>query len=452
MKNGIVPQVLLGLGILFLVGCSQDQTPQPNLTHPQGWVQTSGKVNHGDKVLAAGSVACASCHGDDYSGGTSEVSCFKCHTSYPHKSGWLQSGSAQFHGGYLGRVNYSTTQCQTCHGANLAGGPGKTPCTQCHALYPHDANWNKTGDAQFHGAFAKSVNWDLSSCKPCHGDQFQGGPGKAPCTACHASYPHNKDWLLEDTPDYHGAWLKSRQFRLEECQACHGDHLQGGDGKQACNACHQDYPHSSGFQSDASSSQFHGSYLKGKGYEMISCTACHGADYQGGSSGRSCYPCHDAYPHPSTWRTVGEGDTHISYLRARRHDLRRCQACHGSDYAGGTSGSSCHACHTTPQGPESCTLCHGNTPMIHPPKDTQGNTVMTAMGVGRHQFHVADKKYTCLLCHLVPATFAAPGHVYDDNTPGHAEVSSLWQWNPATATCETGCHANNPDKNFIWNH
>jgi hypothetical protein len=446
--------------VLFLIivtfaawwsGCSNEQTPQPSKSHPESWVQATSKEGHGEKVLTSGLESCASCHGSDFTGGTSKVSCFKCHTNYPHSAGWTAPMNSQSHGSYLAKTSYATASCTPCHGEDLQNSTGKTPCNTCHALYPHANGWMQTGNAQFHGAWAKGANWDLTACKTCHGAEFQGGEGKQSCYACHASFPHKSGWLNPQNSQYHGAYLAERSFKMDECKACHGATLQGGDGKESCYTCHASYPHEAGFKYEKSAANFHGVQLKARSYDLSDCSACHGADFKGGTAKASCFKCHANYPHDTDWTDPSATTSHVAWMRGNGHDLTPCKSCHGADYLGGTSGRSCAACHTGSSGPESCTLCHGSADGIQPPKDTQGNTNETAMGVGRHKYHVLDKKYTCILCHTMPSAYGDPGHVKDD-TPGRAEIIDLWQWNHATATCVTTCHANDPTKNYIWNH
>ena len=452
MKRATLYVLLLALPLCWS-GCSEDRSLQPSKSHPESWVKAASttQTGHGAKVLVSGLASCASCHGSDFRGGTSKVSCFKCHETYPHGGEWSIVGHSLFHGRYLAGVGYETASCTPCHGQDLQDSDGKKNCRSCHALYPHAVGWQQKGAAAFHGAWAKNANWDLTACKGCHGPEFQGSVGKQSCYACHGSYPHNKAWLESSSIQSHGAWLSARNFNLEECKACHGATYQGGDGKQSCYTCHASYPHQASFKYEQNNAQFHGAQLKLNSYDLTSCADCHGSDYRGGISARSCFKCHTSYPHDENWSAPEAASSHIAWLRGHGHDLASCQKCHGSDYLGGTSGKSCTLCHTGSGGPENCTLCHGSADGIQPPKDTQGNTAETAMGVGRHQFHVVNKKYTCLLCHTVPAAYADPGHVQDD-TPGRAEILALWQWNHTSATCVTNCHVNDPSKNYVWNH
>ncbi len=452
MKKAILSSLLL-LVAAWWAGCSKDQLPQPSTAHPQNWAKaaTSSREGHGQKVLTAGLASCTSCHGTDLKGGKSRVSCFKCHATYPHSEDWLTVGHSRFHGQVLADEGYATTACTPCHGEDLQNSEGKKPCTTCHALYPHVSGWMQISSAAFHGVWGKNAGWNLSSCQPCHGSDFKGGRNMQSCYPCHASFPHKSGWAEAGGSASHGAWLAGRSFKLDECKACHGANLQGGDGKEACTACHAAYPHDAAFKYNKTATSFHGIQLKARGYDLSGCSGCHGADFQGGNTGATCYKCHTSFPHSTDWTRPAGTTSHIAWMRGHGHDLTPCTSCHGSDYLGGTSDKSCTLCHSGSGGPENCTLCHGSSDGIQPPKDTQGNTAESAMGVGRHRFHVVDKRYTCLLCHVVPARYSDPGHV-NDSTPGRAEVIDLWQWNHATGTCITGCHENDPTKNYIWNH
>jgi predicted CxxxxCH...CXXCH cytochrome family protein len=51
-------------------------------------------------------------------------------------------------------------------------------------------------------------------------------------------------------------------------------------------------------------------------------------------------------------------DFHGNLLRAEKYDFALCQKCHGDDFSGGTSGKSCLRCHA--EGPTACSTCHGH--------------------------------------------------------------------------------------------
>ena len=82
------------------------------------------------------------------------------------------------------------------------------------------------------------------------------------------------------------------------------------------------------------------------------CQACHGGtertDYFGGTSGISCYTCHEGGPsgHPAwaAWMDSDSPDFHGTAVISR--GLGTCKSCHGEDLSGGTAKSSCVICHT----------------------------------------------------------------------------------------------------------
>ena len=429
-------------------GCSDDKNPLPSKSHPENWSTMSVQDNHGAKVKQSGLVSCAESHGNDYRGGVSKVSCFKCHADYPHGADWLAADKEASHGKVLARQQYSLVNCQPCHGKDYQGGDGKEPCFKCHPTFPHAGDWLTTGREKFHGAYLQSKGYAAAECQTCHGVDYQGGPGKDPCFKCHASYPHAANWLTKGQAQFHGAYLESTNWSLTGCKSCHGADLSGGTGKQPCTKCHQQYPHTSAW-TQAGNAQFHGAYLKANNWSLTNCSGCHGPDYTAGTDKASCGRCHDSYPHTTGWVAATDAAFHGRFIAADKWSMAQCKSCHGADYQGGNSAKSCTVCHSGPGGPESCTLCHGSAANAAPPKALNGKTAITEIGVGRHQLHVVDRMYRCELCHVMPQQFDAPSHI--DASEG-AEVIELWKWDRTSRTCVTGCHANKPNLNYVWNH
>ena len=210
---------------------------------------------------------------------------------------------------------------------------------------------------------------------------------------------------------------------------------------------------------DLNSEVFHGDKVLTSGAEP--CKQCHGNSYAGGQSGVSCYQCHASYPHTDEWTTPGSG--HDLYIKTKNWSLAGCQSCHGMDYKGGSSGKSCLQCHTAPDGPEACNTCHGNmglpvssTDSWAPPQDLKNNTATTEVGVGAHQNHLTGATWStaytpdCTLCHTVLTGFDDPAHI--DKKTGvdmHFGAMATWddkvtpQWDHGSATCaDTYCHGN----------
>lgn len=223
----------------------------------------------------------------------------------------------------------------------------------------------------------------------------------------------------------------------------------------------------------AGTPDFHGVYLKGKNWKETECTQCHGLTYAGGTSGVSCFPCHDAYPH-----SVKFTPYHNGYLQQNNFPLKKCQLCHGASYNGGsvvTVGcgefSFCHSDRNgAPKSPEACNTCHGvfrapasDFPSAAPPPSVLGDTATTVSGVGAHQKHVATgvmgRTVKCAECHIVPPAYNSPGHLNDlPTTPATVVLNDTLanlptaagkyvptnvQYDHASGNCtNTYCHGN----------
>jgi predicted CxxxxCH...CXXCH cytochrome family protein len=169
-------------------------------------------------------------------------------------------------------------------------------------------------------------------------------------------------------------------------------------------------------------------------------TVCHGA------SGRQFF-------HPPGWGTDGDPEFHAVALRASGYQLEPCQACHGTDLAGGKSGVSCQTCHGA--NVLACQTCHGSAANAAPPASLSRATATTTLGVGAHQAHVNDgplhKAYGCDACHVPVTDVRQASHFPQDGgaPDAIAEVvfgSDAGTWTRATATCAgTTCHAPSVD-------
>ena len=117
--------------------------------------------------------------------------------------------------------------------------------------------------------------------------------------------------------------------------------------------------------------------------------------------------------HPDGFTNTSSANFHGNAVKNINWDLTQCQKCHGSDYSGGTSGKSCNYCHQG--GPESCNTCHGNSRNAAPPNDVNGNSLTSVITVGAHQAHliggVMSDGINCVECHKVPKTFSDAGHI-----------------------------------------
>ncbi|MFQ6612318.1 MAG: CxxxxCH/CxxCH domain-containing protein [Fidelibacterota bacterium] len=207
---------------------------------------------------------------------------------------------------------------------------------------------------------------------------------------------------------------------------------------------------------DSTSENFHGARVAQSGIK--SCAACHGEDYQGGSVNVSCYQCHAGGPsgHPVGFTDFSSGAFHGFQLRDNGWNFSLCQACHGTDFKGGTIAYSCSQsyCHTGSAGIETCHTCHGDGTTAGF-SDLYGNTSTNSLGVGAHSAHLRipdalTATLDCDACHQKPDSLFAPNHLETDNraeitfgalATDNGNISPDWDYDSATCT-NTYCHGN----------
>jgi predicted CxxxxCH...CXXCH cytochrome family protein len=191
---------------------------------------------------------------------------------------------------------------------------------------------------------------------------------------------------------------------------------------------------------DRYSPDFHGN--EGRATASESCAGCHGADFTGGRSGVSCYRCHADYPHPTI--SAGPPAAHADVIAAADWNLRPCTRCHGTDFAGGSSGVSCLRCHTSPGGPLACTTCHG-----YPPADN--DELLRGMPDGSFGAHATHERYACTECHLavdalthtgpLPALVSFEQSHIAYRPPYPTSFTHLGDSTSGNGTCVTYCHS-----------
>ena len=327
----------------------------------------------------------------------------------------------------------------------------------------HPPGWKEKSAENFHGSkvlanMASGLDSSgTASCQTCHGEKYDGGSSGVACANCHPTFPHPPTWLDKNSELYHGAIVISSG--TDSCETCHGADLKGGISGVACSKCHATYPHPPDWM-DKNSDNFHGDAVFESGLE--SCKACHGENLDGGWSGVACSDCHGAlFPHPDGWVNPTSQNFHGMFIRNEDWSMESCTSCHGSDYAGGTSGVSCITCHTQTGGPEACNTCHGNfsgqvadLKNWAPPEDLNKNTDTGSKGVGSHQVHLnpmnvaSVDQLACLQCHRQLTGFDDPNHI-------KGGVQLQWHplatdsdrvtpvWSAANATCaDVYCHGN----------
>ncbi len=259
--------------------------------HPRGVLDPASGGFHGAELAARGwdLTLCMQCHGTDFAGGPSDVSCTTCHTRGPDA-------------------------CDTCHEevpttgahpAHVGDGSANVGCETCHRV---PARWDDEGhvrragggdpapaEVEMTGLAAVTIepadragppSYEAGTCRNvyCHGDVLgaSGGsarqpswasdpPGPAACGSCHGEPP----------PSHADA----------SCTTCHPSgpaHLDGvidiGTGGSGCSACHGG-PTSSAPPRDLAGNTFttaigvgaHQAHLRAPSglSAPVACSACH---------------------------------------------------------------------------------------------------------------------------------------------------------------------------------
>lgn len=295
--------------------------------HPDGFAAT-----HGAEVAARGwdLTLCASCHGEDFSGGGADVSCLDCHEDGP-------------------------TACDTCHEATptTAAHPrhiARYACAECHDV---PDRWDAPGHILNDTAPPEAFGYDADTGRcgvTCHGDaqpRWTGGPAEAACGTCHGAPPEDHAW--------------------DRCETCHPADAPHVDGtlavRDTCDSCHGADGVSAppvdlfgNMFTTASGVGAHRSHLDGPARLAlpVPCTTCHvvpaDRDDAGhldtappaevavgaGWDGTTCTnACHGSYT--PTWTAVGVGEAscgtcHAVPPPAPWHDgavtLQDCNGCH----------------------------------------------------------------------------------------------------------------------------
>ncbi len=343
---------LLAVAGLLAAGCADRKELETPETHVEGWMDPASSQFHGAKIEAVNLISCQDCHGADYKGGTSGVSCYKCHAGGPsgHPGGWMDSTSTHFHG--LTVAADGTAGCAVCHGEDFRGQENNgSSCYLCHnGPSGHPASgWLSKTSANFHG-LAASIR-GLHDCALCHGADFSGGTSGTSCTSCHqnpSGHP-STGWLDQSSDKFHAKRMSVTG--LSYCAGCHGADYKGGESGVSCYQCHNGPSgHPSVGWLDKTNASFHGLAASTRG--LPDCATCHGSDFKGGTSGASCYTCHSTGPsgHPAQSDWLNSASPRFHGVRLSQTGTQYCAGCHGSDFKGGYAQVSCYTCHDGPSG------------------------------------------------------------------------------------------------------
>jgi len=177
--------LITGLTAFVLVGCAEVREPaEPTSVHPASWNIPGSDDFHGARVAARGPESCQGCHDGDFSGEPGVPGCSDCHVGPGgHPAGWVSETSPAFHGNEVARAGNAA--CKTCHGQDYLGGWSGVSCAECHAGGPsgHPDGWLDEASLSFHGLRVLAEGYE--SCTRCHGPGLAGGTSGVACGECH---------------------------------------------------------------------------------------------------------------------------------------------------------------------------------------------------------------------------------------------------------------------------
>jgi predicted CxxxxCH...CXXCH cytochrome family protein len=415
----------------------------PSGNSVSGWLVTPSGGDHSssatlDYLANNGSSDCTQCHGSDLSGGISNVSCFGnpagCH--HGPVAGWVAVPPAtQQHGVSAKKAPGSSgfASCQICHGGNFSGGGSQVSClnnASCHdagVLSPHPAR-------PWHGPTYTHTDTNTSNatvCAQCHFPGSQNNPAGHPATPapagtspgcfnstlCHgeATVPHpvGSAWVTTSpAAQPHGNSAKATPGATSGfayCQVCHGTgtNFSGGSSTVSCYPCHvptSNSPHASQWRTG--DTYVHTTTDAGN---ASVCAFCHtnGANSPiappsppaPAGTAPGCFNstlCHGAggVAHPVPYND----DSHYTVTSATFPGS--CSACHDVSAPTAKPGPACQTCHIagSPLTTLNCTSCHASPPNGGTPAGAAYPNVPGAHGV-----HIAldntGTPISCNTCH-----------------------------------------------------
>lgn len=105
-----------------------------------------------------------------------------------HGTDWIDTSSAGFHGKVVSTAHGDVAECLKCHGLNYQGGVSGVSCVACHQAKGatlHGRGWLDSSSPNFHGNAVRTAHWDMRPCRTCHGISYDGGKVGVSCKDCH---------------------------------------------------------------------------------------------------------------------------------------------------------------------------------------------------------------------------------------------------------------------------
>lgn len=246
-------------GKLMADGLHMNGTVEAEGGHPEGY---ASPVKHGVDFNSGLAGSCTECHGEDLTGGTSTLSCDKCHSDWQTDCTFCHGDAGSNNPAPPPNVAGETDTSITgvgAHAVHLAGPSdwhgANITCLDCHSM-PEGVlaadHVNGMVEVVF-GELAKEGSaepvWDGSACSSvyCHGGGSENGEGthstpvwttvdgsQSQCGACHAMPPESPHSPLDDCSMCHGCVTQDNVSILGEGAHLHIDGDVNTDGAGDC--------------------------------------------------------------------------------------------------------------------------------------------------------------------------------------------------------------------------
>jgi predicted CxxxxCH...CXXCH cytochrome family protein len=233
---------LLTLAVILVVaGCSELQDnlvppPQRNeslAVHPDGWAAPVSSADFHGKYIRAQQwqmSSCWSCHGRNYAGGDSQVSCLTCHTKPggPENCTTCHGSTNPAPPRDLDGDTATTVRAVGAHQSHIAGA-GKTEgirCSECHTVpasvyVPGHVDSGPPAEVIFHDSLANTVtnepttrDYDVSLATTTPTPTWNPTALKCSNTYCHGDFKNGNN--------YSPTWTSVGTGEAR-CGTCHGD-------------------------------------------------------------------------------------------------------------------------------------------------------------------------------------------------------------------------------------
>ena len=239
--------LLLLAGLLFMAGCGSS-TPNSKASSS---ANTEGQ--HAADWLPAGHMiaaqedqsACTECHGSNYDGGISGVSCTTCHlggVDAIHPLDWTQTQIWTKHASYA--IDNGTSACSNaaCHGTTLAGVTDSGPsCSSCHlggvtSIHPVSFGTTTRSIDLNHGSYVTTNGTTACQNESCHGSSLTGVSGSGPACVTATCHQNGSPLIFTGCTSCHGNPPSGTVY--PDVKGAHAPHNALSSGGTLCNTCH----------------------------------------------------------------------------------------------------------------------------------------------------------------------------------------------------------------------